>query len=187
MVNSFDLCASNTTGPTPFFGWPILPHGGGASWNALGTYIGGVAFSPDPQVSENQSFGEYFPCTDAKGEILGVAANITNLSGRPYGLYAVNYGPGNYGIPPSPPIAGVQYQWELVDILPALSTGQVCWSVAPGDGVPLVNGAAGTFGDSFGLAVAGPEVNEPSVGKNTPPPEIIVEGTIYFSITLPVP
>ena len=186
MVNSFDLCSSNG-GRTPFFGWPILPHGGGASWNALGTYVGGLPGTPSPTVGENQSFGEYFPCTDSKGEILGVAANISNLSRNAYGLYAVNYGPGIYGIPPFPPIAGVQYQWELVDILPPLSTGQVCWSVAPGDGVPLVNGPSGTFGDSFGLAVGEAPEEGPVVGRNAPPPEIIVEGTIYFSITLPVP
>ena len=54
------------------------------------------------------------------------------------------------------------YQWEQVEILPGSTTGQVCWSVAPGDGVVLVNGGAGR-GDSFGLAVSGTAFGAPIV------------------------
>ena len=44
-----------------------LVSDGGASWNSLGTYVGGP-LGPEPQAGENQSFGEYFPCTDTKGD-----------------------------------------------------------------------------------------------------------------------
>jgi len=186
MVDSFDLCATALPGGGPsFYGWPILPHGGGAYWNSSGSYIGGFGGTPDPQVGENQSFGEYFPCTDAKGEILGVAANYTNFSGEDLALYVVNYGPTAW---PAPTGAPGHYQWEQVEILPGLTTGQVCWSVAPGDGVVLVNGGAGR-GDSFGLAVSGTAFGAPIPpgGRVSTAPAVMIEGTIYFSITLPVP
>ena len=182
MVDSFDLCATALPGGGPsFYGWPILPHGGGAYWNSSGSYIGGIGGTPDPQVGENQSFGEYFPCTDTKGEILGVAANFTNISSTIYALYVVNYGPTSN---PAPTGAPGPTQWEQVAQLGAGRTGQVCWSVKPGDGIPLIGGV-----DSFGLAVSGTDFTAPipPAGRVSTAPAVIIEGTIYFSITLPVP
>ena len=71
------------------FGWPILPHGGGSSYNNYGFYMGS---SPGNFPARGVNYGEYMP---QDGKIFGAAVNwaTTNVSGALYQIYAVNYGP----------------------------------------------------------------------------------------------
>jgi hypothetical protein len=83
---SFSLPVGSSAGP---FGWPILPHGGGSSYNNYGWYMGsnsGAAFAP---VGIN--YGEYMP---QAGRIYGAAVNwaIASQTNIQYRIYAVNYG-----------------------------------------------------------------------------------------------
>ena len=80
------------------FGWPILPHGGGASYNNYGWYMGSrvapfTGFNP-----LGINYGEYMP---QAGRIYGAAVNwaTANISRNKYKIYAVNYGPGIYTFP----------------------------------------------------------------------------------------
>jgi hypothetical protein len=84
---SVSLPVGGTGGP---FGWPILPHGGGSSYNNYGWYMGSNSAGAFSSVGIN--YGEYMP---QAGRIYGAAVNwaikgSTNLIR--YKIYAVNYG-----------------------------------------------------------------------------------------------
>ena len=83
MVNSFDLEIIGGGIPGNF-GWPILPHGGGAYYNIIGRYIGGA-----PGVTLGETYGEYMP---SKGELLGFSINWQNNSATAYKVFMANYG-----------------------------------------------------------------------------------------------
>ena len=94
------------TGPLSFdvniagggnFGWPILPHGGGAYWNVFGTYIGGAA---GPTAGAGETYANFAPSlnsggTGTNGIIVSAAVNYQNNAGARLPIYACVYGPAS--------------------------------------------------------------------------------------------
>jgi hypothetical protein len=75
-------------GPS-YYGWAILPHGGGAYYNVFGNYIGTVLSGG---TNYGSNIGEYMP---QAGKIYGGAINFAlkdNMSGQRYYVYGTNFG-----------------------------------------------------------------------------------------------
>ncbi|MDA9072559.1 hypothetical protein N9K75_01645 [bacterium] len=117
MVQSFDLDISGLP-PGPF-GWPILPHGGGAYYNIIGRYIA------VPSATLGQTYGEYMP---SKGELLGFSVNWLNNSGISHNVFMANYGPSN-------PMVSLSALGSI-----ALGSGSTYLSRQVGNGIPFVQG-----------------------------------------------
>jgi len=137
------------------FGWPVLPHAAGLYYNLTGRYIDEI-----PTFTRGQSYGEYIPGydTNLSGELLSCAVNYQNNSSGFQTIYMANYGP----VSPS----------NVVQIGVAFpnSAGSLDISLEPSSGIPI------TAGDYIGIFVGS------GVG-GIEPPALIVEGTLYFSIS----
>lgn len=147
------------------FGWPLLPHGGGSSYNNYAFYMGS---SPGNFPARGVNYGEYMP---QDGVIVGAAVNwaTTNITGSGYTIYAVNYGPN---IAPVLPFG--------INITSSSLGGQI-----PNGGVGNWRGSnsvwddSQTFsaGDYIGIYITDDRISTP--GRQLKDP-IEIEGTIYF-------
>ena len=109
-----------------------------------------------PRFARGQSYGEYIP--NLSGELLSCAVNYQNNSSDFQRIYMANYGPVS-------PFNVVQ-----IGIASPMSTGSLGISLEPSSGIPI------TAGDYIGIFV----VTDVSAIE---PPALIVEGTLYFSIS----
>ena len=171
MINSFQLVQSTLgtppTGATARHGWPILPHGLGTYYNVYNVSIN--------DISNNHpwSYGEFMP---APGNIVGGAINFrcTSTSGGGsfpalgYNAYMINYG----GTTPSPTR---QLLKSLGPVIPNNSQGSTSNMLV----VPPTSPSQIKFlaKDYIGIYV---DINDDTP---TPPPNIIIEGTLYIQFT----
>ena len=160
----------------PYFGWAILPHGGGAYYNVFGNYIGTIL----PARNFGSNIGEYMP---QDGEIYGGAINFAlrdTGSGRKYQVYGTNYGSATTaGLFPTVPTAILPIN-QVAPIMagPGNTQGSFSnWGLIPG-GRPIPFAA----GDYIGIFIdyAGGGVPARGLIINDP---ITIEGTLYVRFT----
>ena len=120
-----------------------------------GRYINAV-----PASGRGASYGEFIPGTTAalSGELLAAAVNYQNNSGRNYDVFMSNYGPSTFGR-------------ARIGTALAGSFGSLEISATSGSGLPIIPT------DYIGIYV------EDAGGIPSTPPPLIIEGTIYFSLT----
>jgi hypothetical protein len=159
-------------------GWPILPHGGGSSYNNFSWYMGS---SLPPQTRQNVgiNYGEYMP---QEGTIFGAAVNwtIRHTSGKKYRIMAVNYGPSALG-GPTLPNWGINVTTGSAPLFPTYipisGPGSRRGSNSRWRNFPF------SAGDYIGIYItygAGTAIDPfPKVDDIIPDP-IEIEGTIYF-------
>ena len=107
-----------------------------------------------PTFARGPSYGEYIP--NLSGELLSCAVNYQNNSSGIQTIYMANYGPVS-------PFNVVQ-----IGVAFPMSAGSLDISLEPSSGIPI------TAGDYIGIFVMAP-------GPDFPPPQILIEGTLYFS------
>jgi len=147
------------------FGWPILPHGGGSSYNNYGFYMGS---SPGNFPARGVNYGEYMP---QDGTIYGAAVNwaTTNTSGALYQIYAVNYGPG---VPPTLPFGiNITSSSGASGQIPTGGPGNWRGSNSVWKKTPF------NAGDYIGIYITDSNINV--AGRQIKDP-IEIEGTIYL-------
>jgi hypothetical protein len=152
LPNSFDI---DLLQPGIIFGWPILPHGTGTYYNITGRYINSV-----PVRGRGSTYGEYIPGNNASvsGEILAGAVNYQNNSASNYDIFLSNYGTSLFGR-------------TRIGTALAASFGSLEISATTGNGIPILPS------DYIGIYV-----EDPAAGPGNPPPTMLIEGTIYFSL-----
>jgi hypothetical protein len=156
MVGSFNVAL---TGKEQFIGWPVLPQGAGAYYNQFGKYIG-----EGPTTGQGRTFGEFLPGKTnnlLSGEILAVSVNwhAGNSEGGNKEIYVVNYG-GSSG-----------FSEKLIGTTNS-SYASMDWSEPIGKGIPIISG------DYIGIYV-----KDPSQRSNSQAPPLLIQGTIYYSLT----
>ena len=140
-----------------------LIYGGGIfGWpvlpHAAGLYynLTGRYIDGFPSFARGQSYGEYIP--NLSGELLSCAVNYQNNSSGFQTIYMANYGPVSpFNVVP----IGVAFPMQA---------GSLDISLEPSSGIQI------TAGDYIGIFVE-------SGGSGIEPPALIVEGTLYFSIS----
>jgi hypothetical protein len=159
----------------PYFGWAILPHGGGAYYNVFGNYIGTIL----PARNFGSNIGEYMP---QDGEIYGGAINFAlrdNGSGQTYNVYGTNYGSSTTpGVFP-PAIQPINQVAPISSASPGNTQGSFSnWGLIPG-GRPIPFAA----GDYIGIFIDYTGVGGvPARGLIIDDP-ITIEGTLYVRFT----
>jgi hypothetical protein len=153
LPNSFDI---DLFQPGAIFGWPVLPHGAGAYYNLTGRYINAV-----PSRARGSTYGEFIPGTSASvsGELLAGAVNYQNNTAQNYDVFMANYG------------TATAFGRARIGTVVAGTFGSLELSFLPGSGIPL----APT--DYIGIYV-----EDPSGPPSNPPPQLLIEGTLYFSL-----
>jgi hypothetical protein len=164
----------NVLGFPPYYGWAILPHGGGPYYNVFGNYIGSVLSGG---INYGSNIGEYMP---QQGQIYGGSINFAlkdNGTGIKYSVYGTNYGSSTSQgvfptiIPPSTIQAINQIPSSIFSGGGNLQGSYSNWFVDP------ILFAAG---DYIGIFIT----YEPPVtvsGRGLPIPDpITIEGTLYI-------
>ena len=158
----------------PYFGWAILPHGGGAYYNVFGNYIGSILSGG---TNYGSNIGEYMP---QAGQIYGGSINFAlknNGTGIKYSVYGTNYGSSTTQgvfptiIPPSTIKAINEFTPSIFSGAGNLQGSYSNWFVDP------ILFAAG---DYIGIFIT---YEPPAIvsGRGLPIPDpITIEGTLYI-------
>ena len=154
LPNSFDVHLNQVAGA---YGWPVLPHGAGAYYNLTGRYI-----NAQPTRARGSTYGEFIPGSIAgiNGELLAGAVNYQNNSALNYDVFMANYGTAS------------SFGQALLGTALAGSFGSFEISFGSGSGIQL----APT--DFIGIYV-----KDPFAPPGTAPPQLLIEGTLYFSLS----
>ena len=150
MVDSFKVSQGVLS---PYYGWPIIPHGLGAYYNVYNISIS------VPQNSTPYSYGEFMP---KDGFIVGGAINYKNASGSIHNAFMINYGPA------TAPSAASRQNFKILPPSIPIGESSISRMLAGSDQIKFAQK------DYIGIYV--------DIADDTPtaPPAIIIEGTLYI-------